>query len=223
MQRLSAQKIASGAPKEAATDNLPPIHANRLTRLLFPWSSPAANALLATLYISGPPNILLAVLPSSAAANPAALQTMVAFAVGGLLGDTLLHLLPEVFIGEDDPDRARVVLVEPRRNLLLGAAILVGFVVFVAIDKAMRIGSAGAEPHHHHGHEVTPVVAKNNTKAGKGTSTAIGIDSNPADRSVSRRKVADSVAASPGREASHVGAPAESSKTIRLGAYLNLM
>ncbi len=47
---------------------------------------------------------------------------MVAFAVGGLLGDTLFHLLPEIFLGEDEPDRARFVLVEPNRNLVLALA-----------------------------------------------------------------------------------------------------
>ena len=32
---------------------------------------------------------------------------MVAFAVGGLLGDTLFHLLPEIFLGEDAPEHVR--------------------------------------------------------------------------------------------------------------------
>ncbi len=77
---------------------------------------------------------------------------MVAFAVGGLLGDTLFHLLPEIFLGEDEPTRARLVLVEPNRNLLLGVAILVGFLVFVAMDKGLRIATGGVGHEHSHGH-----------------------------------------------------------------------
>lgn len=76
---------------------------------------------------------------------------MVAFAVGGLMGDTLFHLLPEIFLGEDSPEKARFVLVEPNRNLLLGVAILVGFMTFVAMDKGLRIATGG-EGGHDHGH-----------------------------------------------------------------------
>lgn len=78
---------------------------------------------------------------------------MVAFAVGGLLGDTLFHLLPEIFIGEDSHDSAKFVMVEPNRNLLLGVAILVGFMTFVAMDKGLRIATGGEGGHDHsHGH-----------------------------------------------------------------------
>lgn len=76
---------------------------------------------------------------------------MVAFAVGGLLGDTLFHLLPEIFLGEGHDENARFVLVEPNRNLLLGVAILVGFVTFVAMDKGLRIATGGAGHSHSHG------------------------------------------------------------------------
>lgn len=123
----------------------------RLFAVLFPSASPAVNALLATLYISGPPNFLLALCPPNI--DPASLSIMVAFAVGGLMGDTLFHLLPEIFLGEDDPERAKLVLVEPNRNLLLGVAILVGFMTFVAMDKGLRIATGGGGGHDHgHGH-----------------------------------------------------------------------
>ena len=76
-------------------ENTPPVSSwtAKLFAVLFPSSSPAINSLLATLYISGPPNFLLALCPPNI--NPASLTIMVAFAVGGLLGDTLFHLLPE--------------------------------------------------------------------------------------------------------------------------------
>ena len=74
---------------------------------------------------------------------------MVAFAVGGLLGDTIFHLLPEIFLGETSPDHARFVLVDPNKNLLLGIAILVGFLTFVAMDKTLRIATGGEVAHDH--------------------------------------------------------------------------
>ena len=76
---------------------------------------------------------------------------MVAFAVGGLLGDTLFHLLPEIFLGEDQPDRVRFVMLEPNRNLLLGVGILVGIATFMAMDKAIRIATGGSAHSHEHG------------------------------------------------------------------------
>ncbi|KAI8654860.1 hypothetical protein NCS57_01233100 [Fusarium keratoplasticum] len=121
----------------------------RLFAVLFP-GSPAVNALLATLYISGPPNFLLALCPTNI--DPASLSVMVAFAVGGLLGDTLFHLLPEIFVGEDHDESVKFVLVEPNRNLILGLGILVGFMTFVAMDKGLRIATGGAGHDHSHGH-----------------------------------------------------------------------
>ena len=77
---------------------------------------------------------------------------MVAFAVGGLLGDTLFHLLPEIFLGEDSPEHVRFVMVEPNKNLLLGLGIMVGFFTFVAMDKTLRIATGGEGHDHSHSH-----------------------------------------------------------------------
>ncbi|KAK0671127.1 ZIP zinc transporter-domain-containing protein [Cercophora samala] len=140
VQQLSNLKNADAAPSSLTT---------KIFGYLFP-GSPAVNALLATLYISGPPNFLLALCPTDI--NPDSLQVMVAFAVGGLLGDTLFHLLPEIFVGEGEEDRARFVMVEPNRNLLLGVGILVGFMVFVGMDKGLRIATGGQGHSHDHGH-----------------------------------------------------------------------
>ncbi|KAK0742227.1 ZIP zinc transporter-domain-containing protein [Apiosordaria backusii] len=141
VQQLSSLKSDHQAPSSFTT---------KIFAYLFP-GSPAVNALLATLYISGPPNFLLALCPTDI--NPDSLQVMVAFAVGGLLGDTLFHLLPEIFVGEGEDDRAKFVMVEPNRNLLLGVGILVGFMVFVGMDKGLRIATGGAGHSHDHGHK----------------------------------------------------------------------
>ena len=151
--------------------------------------------MLATLYISGPPSqslrssglklanqscldFLLALCPPNI--DPSSLSVMVAFAVGGLLGDTLFHLLPEIFLGEADTNHARFVLVDPNKNLLLGVAIMVGFVTFVAMDKGLRIATGG-EGGHDHGHshkkEAPPTEVKETTSAmasGAASATANG-------------------------------------------------
>lgn len=141
VQALNEDKVKA-APQSASLTA-------RLFSVLFPSSSPAINALLGTAYISGPPNFLLALCPPNI--DPSSLTIMVAFAVGGLLGDTLFHLLPEIFLGEDEPDKVRFVMLEPNRNLLLGVAIMVGIVTFMAMDKILRIATGGEGHTHEHG------------------------------------------------------------------------
>lgn len=185
--------------------------------MLFP-GSPAVNALLATLYISGPPNFLLALCPPNI--DPSSLGIMVAFAVGGLLGDTLFHLLPEIFLGEDSHDSVRLVLVEPNRNLLLGVAIMVGFMTFVAMDKGLRIATGGAGHDHSHGHahahgdEDVKTLGSGAVTSGLETADAAGVKA--------RKKAAgdgdkEIVKAAPG------GGEKEMNPSVKLGGYLNLM
>ncbi|KAF5133571.1 Zinc transporter zipt-7.1 [Metarhizium anisopliae] len=202
VQELSAIKHAhhAAAPSSLTT---------RLFAVLFP-GSPAVNALLATLYISGPPNFLLALCPTNI--DPSSLSVMVAFAVGGLLGDTLFHLLPEIFLGEDEPDRARFVLVEPNRNLVLGLAILVGFMTFVAMDKGLRIatGDAGHDHHSHaHAHEAD---AQTTTAAASGADTGTGNG-----HAKSRRKGKGK------KEDADEDQHKEVNPSVKLGGYLNLI
>ncbi|TQV96091.1 imidazoleglycerol-phosphate dehydratase [Cordyceps javanica] len=201
------------AAKAAHHDAQPSSLTTRLFAVLFP-GSPAVNALLATLYISGPPNFLLALCPTDI--DPAALSVMVAFAVGGLLGDTLFHLLPEIFVGEDDPARATFVLVEPNRNLILGLAIMVGFLVFVAMDKGLRIATAGGGGEHGHGHSHSHALTPDD---GRGVATGVDAAATAADGSVKARKgakVADEVVAA-------VEVKKEINPSVKLGGYLNLI
>ncbi|KAK9241248.1 ZIP zinc transporter-domain-containing protein [Lipomyces kononenkoae] len=120
----------------------------KLFAMLFPFG-PGLNALLATAYISGPPNLILALIPPNI--DPSSLSILVAFAVGGLLGDVFFHLMPQTFLGEShDPNHVRFVLVEEHRNSLLGLAIFFGFGAFIVLDKTMRIfGGDGGHDHSH--------------------------------------------------------------------------
>lgn len=115
---------------------------------------------------------------------------MVAFAVGGLLGDTVFHLLPEIFLGEASPDEARFVLVNPNKNLLLGVAILVGFVTFVAMDKGLRIATGGGGHDHQHGHEHDLSMRKEKEKAISAEANASGASTkSPNETSLKSRKI----------------------------------
>lgn len=196
MQDLNAYKVATRPQTSTLT--------SRIFAVLFP-GSPAVNALLATLYISGPPNFLLALCPPNI--DPSSLSVMVAFAVGGLLGDTLFHLLPEIFLGEASPEHERFVMVEPNKNLLLGVAIMVGFITFVAMDKALRIGTGGAGHDHSHGH----------TKEAEPVAVTSALES-PAKSTRSRKKVeVHEESKNEEKEIKEINA------SVKLAGYLNLI
>ncbi|KAI1404626.1 Zip-domain-containing protein [Hypoxylon fuscum] len=199
VQNLNAEKLASASGTSTMSE--------RIFEVLFP-GSPAVNALLATLYISGPPNFLLALCPTNI--DPSSLSVMVAFAVGGLLGDTLFHLLPEIFLGEDSPEHVRFVLVEPNRNLLLGVAIMVGFMTFVAMDKGLRIATGGEGHEHNHGGHSHDAPAQ--TKA---ISTSVDV-SNSELKKRKNDKSGAKVSVKEGNEK-------EINPSAKLGGYLNLI
>jgi zinc transporter 7 len=197
VQALNEHKVANSPTTSSLS--------SKIFAVLFP-GTPAVNALLATLYISGPPNFLLALCPPNI--DPSSLSVMVAFAVGGLLGDTLFHLLPEIFLGEDEHDSVKFVMVEPNKNLLLGVAIMIGFITFVAMDKGLRIATGGAGHDHSHGHshDMVDTAAK-----------ATGIDAGGSKDSLRARKPAA------GEKAVSVEKDKEISASVKLGGYLNLI
>lgn len=168
---------------------------------------------MGTLYISGPPNFLLALCPTDI--DPSSLNIMVAFAVGGLLGDTLFHLLPEIFLGEPEGagGGARAVLVEPNKNLLLGVGIMVGFVTFVAMDKGLRIATGGEGHVHDHGKKED---ANGHLGSHEDNAVASGASSN-ANGSAKKRKQ-DKKKSTPSSASTQ-----EKPKEVKLSAYLNII
>ncbi|KAK5004438.1 hypothetical protein LTR28_008918 [Elasticomyces elasticus] len=204
VRSLNARAHASGPST--------PSYMTRLFTLLFP-ASPAINALLATLYISGPPNFLLALCPPNI--DPNSLQVMVAFAVGGLLGDTLFHLLPEIFLGEPgEAGELRFKMIEPNRNLLLGVAIMIGFVTFVAMDKGLRIATGGQGHSHPHEHD-EPSTTKDGLPAA--LTTAIGADKGVESDGFRQRKATGNAVVEKNMEKK------EASTSTKMTAYLNLI
>ncbi|KAK0714585.1 ZIP zinc transporter [Lasiosphaeris hirsuta] len=214
-EKLQQCAIVQDLNREKAAEHAhaPSTYVSRLFAILFP-GSPAVNALLATLYISGPPNFLLALCPTNI--DPSSLSVMVAFAVGGLLGDTLFHLLPEIFVGEDSPDSVRFVLVEPNRNLLLGVAILVGFMTFVAMDKGLRIATGGGGGHDH-GHGHSHRSANSNSPESDGRSSAVNKQGSKGVKN--RKKEAQSDGAKDSVDSHSKGI----NPSVKLGGFLNLI
>ncbi|KAF2818670.1 Zip-domain-containing protein [Ophiobolus disseminans] len=199
VQALNQHKVTANPSTSSVT--------SQIFAFLFP-GSPAVNALLATLYISGPPNFLLALCPPNI--DPSSLSVMVAFAVGGLLGDTLFHLLPEIFLGEDEHDKVKFVMVEPNKNLLLGVAIMVGFITFVAMDKGLRIATGGQGGHDHsHGHSHEQIEASAKTS---------GIDTGNSKDALRARKPAANGATPAVTEPEK-----EINPSVKMGGYLNLI
>ncbi|KAF8655052.1 hypothetical protein AX16_003253 [Volvariella volvacea WC 439] len=117
---------------------------------LFPFG-PAWNSILGTFYISSVPNFILAFIP--AAISPDTLNTMTAFATGGLLSDVFLHLVPHSFMGEHQEPGAHFVMVEEKRNILIGLGIFAGFAAFFFMEKTLRVlGGEDDAPGHAHTH-----------------------------------------------------------------------
>lgn len=138
---------------------------------------------------------------------------MVAFAVGGLLGDTLFHLLPEIFLGEDHADKVKFVLLEPNRNLLLGVGIMAGFVAFVAMDKSLRIATGEGGHSHSHSHSET------NDHPPTSTSSSTSIKEAANGELKKRKPDISSISTLPQSSSS----PSPQNPSVKLAGLLNLL
>ncbi|KAF8896172.1 ZIP-like iron-zinc transporter [Infundibulicybe gibba] len=137
---------------------------------LFPFG-PAWNSIIGTFYISSVPNFILAFIPAKINGNT--LNTMTAFATGGLLSDVFLHLVPHSFMGEHQDPGVHFVMVEEKRNILIGLGIFVGFAAFFFMEKILRVlggdeESAGHSHSHSHAPPTTTTIAQSS-----GVSTSI--------------------------------------------------
>ncbi|SCU83848.1 LAMI_0C04984g1_1 [Lachancea mirantina] len=156
---------------------------NILVKYAFPGSA-RTNALLATLYVSVAPVVAVLAIPGfRTSKRNSFLPLMVALAFGTLMGDILLHMLPEIFEASSstkftlqdltdiitglESNDAEISEMEalfngPLLNLQhhdkqlvsnttqLGALIFAGFVLFMLVDKAIRILHLDHDHDHHH-------------------------------------------------------------------------
>ncbi|CAI4039732.1 hypothetical protein SMKI_09G1400 [Saccharomyces mikatae IFO 1815] len=107
---------------------------------------PRYNALVAIFIIQLMPCLFVLLVPGLRRNDPSSLtlSMLVSFSLGTLLGDVLIHVIPESLSGVDDVT-------------VVGSAIFLGFICFLALDKTMRIlsgsSSDGSGTHSHlHSH-----------------------------------------------------------------------
>ncbi|KAK0446264.1 ZIP zinc transporter-domain-containing protein, partial [Armillaria borealis] len=202
VQQLSAIKIA-------AEDQESPIM-RKIFAWLFPFG-PAWNSVLGTFYISSVPNFILAFIPARINANT--LNTMTAFATGGLLSDVFLHLVPHSFMGEHQDPGVHFVMVEEKRNILIGLGIFSGFAAFFFMEKTLRVLGGGEDDSgHSHSHShVQPSDASSARASGVSTSSG----SNNLKSRASTSASAEVKEPSPGPSHAATG-------PSKLSAYLNL-
>ncbi|PBK75866.1 Zip-domain-containing protein [Armillaria solidipes] len=202
VQQLSAIRIA-------AEDHESPIM-RKIFAWLFPFG-PAWNSVLGTFYISSVPNFILAFIPARINANT--LNTMTAFATGGLLSDVFLHLVPHSFMGEHQDPGVHFVMVEEKRNILIGLGIFSGFAAFFFMEKTLRVLGGGEDDSgHSHSHShVQPSDASSARASGVSTSSG----SNNLKSRASTSASAEVKEPSPGPSHAATG-------PSKLSAYLNL-
>ncbi|KAJ6513005.1 ZIP-like iron-zinc transporter [Mycena sanguinolenta] len=177
-----------------------------LMRKVFAWLfpfGPAWNSILGTFYISSVPNFILAFIPAQINRNT--LNTMTAFATGGLLSDVFLHLIPHSFMGEHQGEGVHVLIEEEKRNIIIGLAIFVGFATFFMMEKTLRVLGGGDDAGHSHSHSHSN---------GETSAEASGASAKLSDTGMRSRKGAKMAEDEP--------APKSASGPTRMSAYLNL-
>jgi zinc transporter 7 len=177
---------------------------------LFPFG-PAWNSVLGTFYISSVPNFILTFIPAEIHGDT--LNTMTAFATGGLLSDVFLHLVPHSFMGEHQGSGVHFVMVEEKRNILIGLGIFIGFATFFFMEKTLRVLGGEEDAHgHSHSHSpphVSPQVIKNSSTIGSGTEDGLR------SRNTDKKTTTNGSSSSP-------QIPQAANGPSKLSAYLNL-
>ncbi|KAH8995008.1 ZIP-like iron-zinc transporter [Lactarius akahatsu] len=202
VQQLSALK------KEIAGDESPVLR--QVFAVLFPFG-PAWNSVLGTFYISSVPNFILAFIPAQI--NRDTLNTMTAFATGGLLSDVFLHLVPHCFLGEHQDETVHFVMVEEKRNILVGLGIFAGFAAFFIMEKSLRVLGGGEGHAHSHDHSnavpegsISSAVEPDSVGDGLRSRHKVNGEQQPEDDKHHQNE----------EEKSHISGPS------KLSAYLNL-
>jgi zinc transporter 7 len=147
---------------------------------------------------------------------------------GGLLSDVFLHLVPHSFMGEHQDSGVHFVMVEEKRNILIGfdpnsseipffflficvfsLAVFIGFAAFFVMEKTLRVLGAEDSDGHSHSHSHHETVA---------TTTAVSMSVSSEQNAIRTRGSGNGTVTSAPEE-EKVKATSGPSK---LSAYLNL-
>jgi len=93
------------------------------------------RAIICTCFVCCAPIPILYIIPlgNSKKNENKLLKILLSFAVGGLLGDVFLHLLPHSTPFTNDEEQNH------RNGMIVGLWVLIGFILFLAIEKIVRI------------------------------------------------------------------------------------
>ncbi|WWD18167.1 hypothetical protein CI109_102616 [Kwoniella shandongensis] len=220
----SEQKPFHAPPVQTGSATHDASSMKKVLAALFPFESPAWNSVLATFYISSIPNFILLAVPATL--DPTSLNTMIAFATGGLLGDVFLHLVPHSFFGEGhDESGIRSVVVEEKRNIVIGGAIFLGFAAFFVLDKTMRVLNSSADDSDSHGHGHSHGHSHSHSHApSTGQSTSVTDSTSSTNELRSRKSPSDVTSITPQApsDEKHLDSPPRPNPSLKLSAYLNL-
>jgi len=112
---------------------------------------------------------------------------LVAFAVGALLGDAVVHIIPDIFSGEEGEDGDEDSESAGPKSAITSLLILVGFGFFIFIEKLFEWSgvahshgplddshSHGHDHHHHHENENEKKYCSNSDPKKQGSEVAVG-------------------------------------------------
>lgn len=164
------------------------------------------QAMGSTLLISAAPFFMLFFVPlDNTNERKPLLKILLSFASGGLLGDAFLHLIPHAFphSHEHSHDHHEG---GHSHDMSVGGSVLFGIIVFLLVEKLVRLLNGDDHHHHHHHHEV--VEQKKETKKEEKE-----ISKKEKDKSEKKKKDNDD-----GKKLE-----ATSSSDIKIAGYLNLV
>lgn len=126
-------------------------------------------ALLSTALISAAPFFILFIIPlRNAHEHSSLLKVLLSFAAGGLLGDAFLHLIPHALHPHDHAhhseghghhghshdhhadNHGHEHSHDHSAEMFVGLYVLMGIMIFMAVEKLVRIMKGDGHHHHHH-------------------------------------------------------------------------
>lgn len=209
--QCTAVQQLSKLKEEIAGDESPVMR--QVFAWLFPFG-PGWNSVLGTFYISSVPNFILAFIPAQINRNT--LNTMTAFATGGLLSDVFLHLVPHSFMGEHQDGSVHFVMVEEKRNILVGLGIFAGFASFFIMEKTLRV--LGGEDGHSHSHSSDAHEHEHDDTSASGHTSGVAV----ANSEGLRARTTNGTVEPTELEHRHPEEEEKHTNSSKLSAYLNL-